>query len=394
MLLIIGVIVGGGLYINSVKDEDQTAIEYIKSRFSKDSDEDKDKEEDKDKDKDSDKDEDSNKDKEKEDKDSDADEGRKEEKDDKSAAFVKEADELIASASSNMDTDVNAARDDADAAVDKLITALKNGADKTDISEKLAKAFSLCTKANIELAKNIERVTLDSAGYTQILSYKDDLMKQAGVIADAGLEADTAEWDEYEQGLSQRARDLYISKINEIATRPDWSRDEAWNLADDAYKIKDSNGKPLLWNEDDLDDPLRLRYEYSLAWIVQKRCLNGVADGTMSETDAITTINSVLAETDYNLVLLRLIIIYGTNQKMDMKPYENAYNAIVTKVRDTEGFSITNGTNLSSTTSADYTHFLFFNDLSGNEEYRVDTHNGTTAEVRAWIRENIPGYFR
>ena len=80
---------------------------------------------------------------------------------------------------------------------------------------------------------------------------------------------------------------------------------------------------------DDLDDPLRLRYEYCLAMVTRKRCETGLADGSMSYADAVQTLASILEETDYNPLLLQDMVNYGQQAGMNVENYRYAYEMIL-----------------------------------------------------------------
>jgi hypothetical protein len=183
---------------------------------------------------------------------------------------------------------------------------------------------------------------------------------------------------------------MFISSINDITEYENWSRDEAWTYAEQAYSIKE-NGKPILFDDEDLEDPLRMRYVYCLAWITTKRCETGIEEGTLSYADAVNSLTAILDETDYNLLLLQYIISYGSNAGIDISKYLNAYNAIVDEIKREQNLTIGTDIGVTSATSVDLRHFWYFNDLDGEESYKVDAHNGTTKATRDWIRSNIPG---
>ena len=275
------------------------------------------------------------------------------------------------------------------AALNRYITLSKDYALDDDAAEQIQKAYEIASKAAVAYCTNIEKQQYGSAGYEQVRSTADSVLEIATALKENGYRVDSAELTEYSDGIVQRFKNVYIDKINEITEREQWSRDEAWNYAQEAYSIQE-NGKTVLFDESDLDDPLRLRYVYCLAWIQRKRCENGVADGSMTNEDAFNAMIAILEETDYNLLVLQDIIAYGNAAQKDTSGYQAAYNAIVQELKDEQGLSIVNS-GVNSGTSVDVRKFWYFNDLD-DVTYQVDIKNGTTQATRDWIRENIPWY--
>ncbi|MCM1305145.1 MAG: hypothetical protein NC306_13710, partial [Butyrivibrio sp.] len=259
-----------------------------------------------------------------------------------------------------------------------------------EVGEKIAYVFDIASKATIGSCSGIENQGLGSAGYQQVTSMLDIVFELETFLNEKGYTVDSSEITEYSDGLIQRVKDRFISQINEITEREQWSRDEAWTYAEQAYSIQ-KDGKTLLFDPEDLDDPLRLRYVYCLAWITRKRCENGVADGSMTNEQAFDSAVAVLPETDYNLLVLQDAIAYGSAAGKDVTPYQNAYNAIVAYLKAGQNLSIVN-TGENSATTADIRKFWYFNDLDGADAYKVDIKNGTTQATRDWIRNNIPSY--
>ena len=146
-----------------------------------------------------------------------------------------------------------------------------------------------------------------------------------------------------------------------------------------------------MFDSEDLEDPLRLRYEYSLAWVTRKRSETGLADGSLTKADVVNNMRAILKETDYNLLLLQDIISYGSDAGLDISRYAEAYNAIVDEIYREQGLTIVAGDAQDVPQTVDVRHFWYFNDLTGEDAYKVDFSNGTTAATRAWIRNNVPG---
>lgn len=300
------------------------------------------------------------------------------------------ADQLEAAKQASDGGDYTSALDGSKEVLNRFI-ALSEEYDLDENARKqIAEAFAIASKSAIAIGQNVESVAYGSAGYTQIHITVDPVLEIATVLKEKGYEVDSTGIEEYNEGIVPRMKEWFILAINEITKRDQWSRDEAWTYAEAAYSIQE-NGKTVLFDESDLDDPLRLRYVYCLAWIMRKRCENGVADGSMSNADAFNNLISVLEETDYNLLVLQDIITYGNASGQNVTGYRNAYNAIVDEIKNEQGLSIVNS-GVNSGTSVDVRKFWYFNDLDGDNAYKVDINNGTTQVTRDWIRENIPSY--
>ncbi len=228
-----------------------------------------------------------------------------------------------------------------------------------------------------------------AAGFEQISNTLADAMELTKMLSEKEYSVDSSELYTYKEETIQTFKDMYIESINGITEYANWSRDEAWNYAERAYSVKE-NGKPLLFDNEDLEDPLRMRYAYCLSWITRKRCETGLADGSMSNADVVARMELILEETDYNLMLIQDIITYGSAAGLDVEKYRNAYNAVVEQIKNEQGLTIGSEIGVNSRSSVDLNHFWYFNDLDGEDKYKVDTYNGTTAATREWIRSNVP----
>lgn len=275
-------------------------------------------------------------------------------------------------------------------AVDQYRNIGKENGLTMEATAKINPVFAFITSTAITYCDGIKAQELGSAGYNQIKNTLEPIVKMADGLAEDDIYVEYATLRNYNEGVADSFKKMYIKKINEITEREQWSRDEAWAYAEEAYSIQE-NGQTVLFAEDDLDDPLRMRYAYCLAWISQKRCEKGVADGSMSNEDAYNAMVAILEETDYNLLVLQDIINYGSAAGYPIYTYNNAYNAIMNYIRSEQNLSIVNS-GVNSGTTVDLRHFWYFNDLDGSDEYMVDIHNGTTQATREWIRNNIPDY--
>ena len=276
-------------------------------------------------------------------------------------------------------------------ALDGYITLAGKYGLADDVSKEAAEVyekFAAQVRASVAL---LDGQKVSSGLYIQSRLYYDEILGYADAMTNAGIKFDDCGIPAESEALIQTYRDKYIFAINEITARENWSRDEAWDLMQDAASITDDNGNRILFNEDDPDDPMRLRLIYSLAWKTRKDIETGIANGEMTYEDALDRIDSVLRDTDYNLMLLHDGIYYCDKAGIDSAPYTVAFNNEIEKMQEFDNVIVVLDPKKADETHIEMNHFWIFNDISGeaNPAYQVSYTNGTSAQTRAWIRENI-----
>jgi len=374
ILLLAALLVGGYFYLTKVQGVDP--MEKITELTHKDSD--KDDKDDEDDDRSS-----------KDDKDVS---GSDEEAEKGDPALLDPADELYQKAKQEYyDRKYSEAVDDAKGALEMYLSVAAENHLEEEAADGIVKAYDVYISSIKDYGEKIiePQDDLGTAGYKTIQDKVQPAITLTEKIRDAGYEVDSETLETYSDSLVGTYKKKYIENINKITEREQWSRDEAWNYAEQAYSLQE-NGKVVLFDENDPEDPLTMRYAYCLAWITTKRCETGIKDGDMTEEQAANAIRDVLPETDYNPLLIQTYITYAKNAGLDdVDKYQNAYNAIVDELKSEQQLSVVN-TGINSGTSVDLRHFWYFNDLDGDDAYKVDIHNGTTKKVRSWIRDNIP----
>ena len=276
-------------------------------------------------------------------------------------------------------------------ALDGYITLAGKYGLADDVSKEAAEVFekyAAQVRASIAL---LDGQKVSSGLYIQSRMDYDEILGYADAMTNAGIKFDDCGIPAEADALIDTYRDKYIFAINEITARENWSRDEAWELMEDAASITDENGNRILFNEDDPDDPMRLRLIYSLAWKTRKDIETGIASGEMTYEDALDRIDSVLKDTDYNLMLLHDGIYYCDKAGIDNAPYTVAFNNEIEKMQSFDGVIVVLDPKKADETHIEMNHFWIFNDISGdaNPAYQISYTNGTSAQTRAWIRENI-----
>ena len=260
-----------------------------------------------------------------------------------------------------------------------------------DVSKEAAEVFEKFAQQTRNSVALLDGQKVSSGLYIQTRLYYDDILSYANAMSNAGIKFDDCGIQAESDALIETYRAKYIYAINEITNLESWSRDEAWALMEDAASIVDDDGNRVLFNDDDLDDPMRLRYIYALAWKTRKDIETGIANGEMTYEDALDRIDEVLRDTDYNLMLLHDGIYYCDKAGIDSAPYKVAFDNEIEKIQEFDKIII-----VLDPAKADETHILMnrywaFNDISGGAEaaYQVSYNNGTSSTTRAWIRENI-----
>ncbi|MBP8968590.1 MAG: zinc-ribbon domain-containing protein [Lachnospiraceae bacterium] len=260
-----------------------------------------------------------------------------------------------------------------------------------DVSKEAAEVFEKYAQQVRNSIALLDGQHVSSGLYIQSREYYDEILGYADAMTNAGIKFDDCGIGAESDALIEVYRGKYIYAINEITSRENWSRDEAWELMEDAASIVDEDGDRILFNEDDLDDPMRLRYIYSLAWKTRKDIETGIANGSMTYEDALDRIDSVLRDTDYNLMLLHDGIYYSDKAGIDSAPYMVAFNNEIEKMQEFDGVIVVLDPSKTDETHFEMNHFWIFNDISDGADpaYQVSFTNGTSATTRAWIRENI-----
>ena len=281
--------------------------------------------------------------------------------------------------------------DDYPIALDGYITLGNDYDIEDEVSDEALSVFDKYTEQVRYSVSLLDGQRVGIGLYEQSMVYYDSLLEYAVGMKDAGYDIDVDAITEEHDSIREIYRTKFIEAINEISTRENWSRDEAWTLMEEAASLTGEEGNRVLFNEDDPDDPLRLRYIYSLARVTRKHLETGLADGSLTAEDCLDRIDEMHPETDYNLQLLYDAIFYCGKAGIDPAPYEEAYNAILAKLVENEGIFIITDPAKATDTNIDIEHFWAFNDIDPDADasISVSATNGTTAATRAWIRENI-----
>jgi len=237
------------------------------------------------------------------------------------------------------------------------------------VSEHMADAYDVYASAIIKHKDMMAEQELSGGIHEQIMNEFGQAVAYAEEINAVGFDVDTSLLISERDGFDTSYRNRIIKAFNEFASRDSWSRTEAWNLMDDTDSM---------FASDDLDNPIRLRYCYALAWWTQKQIESELGSGTITQKGAALKIANILEATDYNLMLVDYYIQYMHSEGQDCSMVETAYSEILDKLADTQGLHIGE--------DVDMAHFWYFNDFG---QYSVDDKNGVTIENRQWIRQRL-----
>lgn len=216
--------------------------------------------------------------------------------------------------------------------------------------------------------------TLSGAIYAQVMSELDAADALGNELVRKGYGIDLSEVETSRDVFDQSYRERIIDTFDEFTTRDAWSRTEAWKL------MKDTADN--MFDSSDLDDPIRQRYAYALAWWTQKQTETELASGIITEKGAAIKIAGLLEAMDYNPMMINCYIRYMEASGEDCSSVVMAYNEVVQHIKDTQGIEIGKDMELAK--------FWYFNDISEPADgIRDGATNGVTKENREWIRNRM-----
>ena len=193
---------------------------------------------------------------------------------------------------------------------------------------------------------------------------------------DYGITLETTDLDDFIVQAKDGLRQRYIAEYDALCA--EWSRTTAWNLADAA----ESDG---LFDKNDLDDPLRLRWCYAYAGITRKEVEEDLSGGKITAIQAAQTLESIIAECDYNPALIldcaNKYVLAGQNADH----LYNAYDVVYDTIYSNQGLDIERDVSLDKEPGRE--QFWYFNDFEADPQ--ISSYNGVTTATRQAIRSNI-----
>ena len=265
--------------------------------------------------------------------------------------------------------------------MNNLNTAIQEYASKAeeagDISlevDRINDAYVAYITAIVRHKDMLSASTLSGAIYKQILIEMDDAAALGDDLAAKGYEVDYSSLTSAKDEFIKSYTDRIVAAFDEFTKGQMWSRTECWNLM--------SETPDNMFDNSDLDNPLRLRYAYALSWWIQKQIESELASGTITTKGAAIKIGGMIETMDYNPMMINYYISYMNDAGEDCSEVSQAYDDIVNQLSQTQGIVIGQDIPLE--------HFWYFNDFG---EYSGDMEdgstNGVTPENRQWIRDRM-----
>ena len=294
-----------------------------------------------------------------------------------------DADELFAETDTLAETGKGQIAVDAEIVdgMNNLNTAIQEYASKAEEAGDISLAVDRINDAYISYITAIVRhkdmlsaSTLSGAIYKQILIEMDDAAALGDDLAAKGYEVDYSSLTSAKDEFIKSYTDRIVAAFDEFTKGQMWSRTECWNLM--------SETPDNMFDNSDLDNPLRLRYAYALSWWIQKQIESELASGTITTKGAAIKIGDMIETMDYNPMMINYYISYMNDAGEDCSEVSQAYDDIVNQLSQTQGIVIGQDIPLD--------HFWYFNDFG---EYSGDMEdgstNGVTPENRQWIRDRM-----
>lgn len=281
-----------------------------------------------------------------------------------------EADALLAEGKekAKLDTELGSGMTSLRDAIDKFAGIGQEAGDTSLVAEKIADGYAAYVTALLKHKEIMAGQEVSGSVYSQIMTEMNDTEKLANELSEKGYTVDistlTSAKDEFKKSYTERV----IKKFDEFTTRDAWSRTESWNLM---------SGFGGMFDSDNLDDPIRLRYAYALSWWIQKQIETELASGTITEKGAAIKIANEIDSMDYNPMMIDYYITYMKKSNENCADVAAAYKEVMDKI-NSQGIKV--GTEIP------LNKFWYYNDFGA---YSVDAKNGVTPENRAWIRDRM-----
>lgn len=282
-----------------------------------------------------------------------------------------ETDELLAKGKGQtaVDAEIVEGMDNLSSAMRQFAQKAEEAGDAGLAADRIADAYASYVSAVIKHKDMMGGQSVSSSIYAQIMSEMEGASDLADELAEKGYTIDTSALTAAKDAFDTSYTEKIISTFDEFTSRTSWSRTEAWNLM---------SGFDSMFDSSDLDNPLRLRYTYALAWWVQKQIETELGNATITAKGAAIKIANMMEAMDYNPMMLNYYISYMKEAGEDCSDAADAYDEIVRHIAETQGITIGEDIPLD--------HFWYFNDFG---KYSVDDTNGVTPENRQWIRERM-----
>ena len=170
------------------------------------------------------------------------------------STLLDEADEKLANAKTAYDEEnySEAALPQSREALQDYLQITEDSKAQGELADRVDDAYALYQAVIMRVSEGIMDQGPIPGGYEQISDYLKEAMDMANTLYENGYVVDNSEVSNLQDTLVNTYKEMYIQAINNITTYDHWSRDEAWNIAEQAYNVGNENGTPVLFSLDDL----------------------------------------------------------------------------------------------------------------------------------------------
>jgi len=266
--------------------------------------------------------------------------------------------------------DTVGSREKLSTALNQYISIAQEYGTYDELTDCINDAYNGYVEATITQVNRLYKQDVSTGLYEQMHIDANAALDLSAKIEAAGIDVDASSIEEIMADLPANYKERYILAINELTEAESWSRSTAWAIMEDVPGLG-------LYDEADLDDPLRLRYAYSLAMYTRKANATDIESGSLSPRDAGMKILDSIDEMDYNPVLILDAADYfkqaGENYTANV--LYSLYDELTSIIEYYQGLRIPS--------EIPWERYWYFNDFG---EYSVDDRNGASAECRQEIR--------
>ena len=170
------------------------------------------------------------------------------------STLLDEADEKLANAKTAYDEEnySEGALPQSREALQDYLQITEDSKAQGELVDRVDDAYALYQAVIMRVSEGIMDQGPIPGGYEQISDYLKEAMDMANTLYENGYVVDNSEVSNLQDTLVNTYKEMYIQAINNITTYDHWSRDEAWNIAEQAYNVGNENGTPVLFSLDDL----------------------------------------------------------------------------------------------------------------------------------------------
>ena len=267
--------------------------------------------------------------------------------------------------------DIAGGLDKLNTALEQYITVAQTNGVSDDLATHMNDGYVAYVDATISQVNILYEQPVSAGLYEQMSDVLSSATTLSARMQEVGFDVDASSIEDVWADLPANYKERYIIAINELTEAESWSRSTAWSIMEDVPELG-------LYDESDLDDPLRLRYAYSLAMYTRKMNDADLASGSITPREAGMKILDSIEEMDYNPIMILDAANYfkqaGENYTADV--LFALYDDLNSRIEYYQGLRLPK--------DIPWEKFWYFNDFGA---YSVDDVNGVSQECRQAIRD-------